>query len=71
MEIIIPIAAKKQSKFRPHRDLAAPELFMDTMLNQRSWEACLIDCTEALGDIYRIGSQTYCPKDKTYRDAQL
>jgi hypothetical protein len=26
--------------FRPHRGLAAPDIFLDTMLNQRTWEAC-------------------------------
>jgi hypothetical protein len=30
------IAAEKQSPFRPHRVLAALNLFLDTMLNQRT-----------------------------------
>jgi hypothetical protein len=41
------------------------------MLNQRTWEACPIDCTKALGNIYENRFQTYRPKGKTYRDAQL
>jgi hypothetical protein len=28
---------------------------LDTMLNQRTWEACPIDYTEALGNIYGNG----------------
>jgi hypothetical protein len=41
MEIMIyhwraKIAAEKQSPFRPHRGLTAPDLFMNTMLNQRT-----------------------------------
>jgi hypothetical protein len=28
------IAAKKRSSFRPHRGLAAPDLFLDTMLTR-------------------------------------
>jgi hypothetical protein len=46
------IATEKQSPFRPHRGLATPDLFLDNMLNQRIWETCLIDCTEALDYIY-------------------
>jgi hypothetical protein len=65
------IAAEKQSLLRPHRGLAAPDLFLDTMLDHRTWEGCLIDCAEYLGSIYGNGSQTYRPKDKTYRYAQL
>jgi hypothetical protein len=41
------------------------------MLRRRTCKACLIDCTEALGNIYENGSQTCNLKDKTYRDAQL
>jgi hypothetical protein len=41
------------------------------MMNRRTWEACLIDCTEGLGNIYRNGSQTCHSKCKTYRYAQL
>jgi hypothetical protein len=41
------------------------------MLDRRTWEACPIDCTESLGNIYENRSQTCHPKDKTYRDAQL
>jgi hypothetical protein len=41
------------------------------MLDRRTWEACLIDCTEGLGNIYVKGSQTYHPKGKTYRYIQL
>jgi hypothetical protein len=41
------------------------------MLNRRTWEACPIDCTEALGNIYKNGSHTCRQKGKTYRDAQL
>jgi hypothetical protein len=65
------IATKKRSPFRPHRGLAAPDLFLDTMLDWRTGEACLIDYTESLGNIYESRSQTHCPKGKTYRDAQL
>jgi hypothetical protein len=36
----------------PHRDLATPDLFLDTMLNRRTYEAYPTDCTEALGIIY-------------------
>jgi hypothetical protein len=49
----VEIAAKKWSPFRPHRGLAASDLFLDTMLNQRTWEAYPIDYTEALGNIYK------------------
>jgi hypothetical protein len=55
----------------PHRGLAAPDLFLDTMLVRRTWKACPIDCMEGLGNIYRNGSQTCHPKGKTYRYAQL
>jgi hypothetical protein len=55
----------------PHRVLATPDLFLDTMLDRRTREACQIDCTESLGNIYENGSQTYRPKGKTYRYAQL
>jgi hypothetical protein len=41
------------------------------MLDGRTREACLIDCTESLGNIYENGSQTCRPKGKTYRYAQL
>jgi hypothetical protein len=41
------------------------------MLDQRTWEACLIDCMEGLGNIYGNRSQTCHPKGKTYRYAQL
>jgi hypothetical protein len=44
---------------------------MDTMLDRRMWEACPIDCTEGLGNIYGNKSQTCHPKGKTYRYAQL
>jgi hypothetical protein len=65
------IAAEKRSPFRPHRGLASPDLFLDTMLNRRTWKACPIDSTRALGNIYGNGSPKYHPKGKTYRDAQL
>jgi hypothetical protein len=55
----------------PHRGLATPDLFLDTMLDRRTREACPINCTESLGNIYENGSQTYRPKGKTYRYAQL
>jgi hypothetical protein len=51
--------------------LAAPDLFLDTMLNRRIWEASPIDCTEGLGNIYGNGSQTCRPKNKIYRYAQV
>jgi hypothetical protein len=41
------------------------------MLNQRTWEACPIDYTEALGNIYGNKSQTCRSKAKTYKGAQL
>jgi hypothetical protein len=47
-------AAVKQSPFRPLRGLAAPDLFLNTA-NQRTWEACPIDCIETLGNIYGNG----------------
>jgi hypothetical protein len=31
------IAAEKQSPFMPHRGLAALDLFLDTMLNWKTW----------------------------------
>jgi hypothetical protein len=64
----VEIAAKKRSPFRPHRDLAAPDLFLDTMLSWRTWKACPIDCMETLGNIYGNGFQTCHLKGKTYRD---
>jgi hypothetical protein len=39
--------------------------------NQRTWEACLIDCMETLDNIYRNGSPACHSKGKIYRDAQL
>jgi hypothetical protein len=36
-----------------------------------TWEACPIDYTEGLGNIYGNGSQTCRSKGKTYRYAQL
>jgi hypothetical protein len=65
------VAAEKQSPFRPHLGLTAPNLFLNTMLNRRTWETCLIDWTETLGNIYGNKSQTCRLKGKTYRDAQL
>jgi hypothetical protein len=55
----------------PHRGLAVPNIFLDTMLDRKTWEACLIDCTEGLDNIYGNESQTYRLKGKTYRYAQL
>jgi hypothetical protein len=55
----------------PQRGLAAPDLFLDTMLYRRTWKTCPIDCTESLSNIYGTGSQTCRPKGKTYRYAQL
>jgi hypothetical protein len=65
------IATERQSPFRPHQCLAAPDLFMDTMLDWRIGETLPIDCTESLGNKYGSGSQTCRPKGKTYRDAHL
>jgi hypothetical protein len=65
------IAAEKRSPFRPHRGLATPDIFLDTILDRRTWETCLIDCIEALGNIYENGSKICHPKGKTYRDAHL
>jgi hypothetical protein len=67
----LEIAAEKWSPFRPHRGLDTLDLFLDTMLSRRTWKACPIDCTRALGNICWNGSQTCHPKGKTYRDAQL
>jgi hypothetical protein len=50
------IATKKRSPFKPHRCLADLDLFLDTMLNCRTWEACPIDCMKALDNIYENGS---------------
>jgi hypothetical protein len=47
------------------------DLFLDTMLDRIIWEACIIDCTEGLWNIYRNGSQTCHMKDKTYKYAQM
>jgi hypothetical protein len=41
------------------------------MLDRRTWETRLVDCTEFLGNIYENGSQTYRMKGKTYKDAYL
>jgi hypothetical protein len=41
------------------------------MVDQGTREACPIDCTEGLDNIYGNGSQTYHPNGKTYRYAQL
>jgi hypothetical protein len=41
------------------------------MLVRRTWEACPIDCTEGLGNIYGNRFQICRPKGKTYRYAQL
>jgi hypothetical protein len=65
------IVAEKQSLFSSHRGLAAPDLFLDTMLDRSTWEASPIDCMEGRGNIYGNGSQTCRPKSKTYRYAQL
>jgi hypothetical protein len=65
------IAVEKRSPFRPHRGLADSDLFLNTMLDRRTWKTCPIDCTKGLGDIYGNGSQICHPKDKTYRYTQL
>jgi hypothetical protein len=65
------IANEKRSPFKPHQGLATPNLFLDTMLDQRTGETCQIDCTKLLGNIYGNRSETCRPKGKTYRDAQL
>jgi hypothetical protein len=41
------------------------------MLDRRTGETRLIDCTESLGNIYGNGFQTCRLKVQTYRDAQL
>jgi hypothetical protein len=41
------------------------------MLDRRAWEACPIDYTEGLGNIYENISQTCHLEGKTYRYAQL
>jgi hypothetical protein len=65
------IAGENQSPLRPHQGLESPDRFLDTMLSRRTWEACPIDYTDVLGNIYGNKSQTYHSKGKTYRDAQL
>jgi hypothetical protein len=54
-----------------HQGLVAPDLFLDTMLDQRAWEACPIDCMRVLDNIYGNRSQTCRSKGKTYIYAQL
>jgi hypothetical protein len=34
------VTAEKSIPFRPHRGLAAPDLFLYTMLDRRTWETC-------------------------------
>jgi hypothetical protein len=58
------IAAEKRSPFRAHQGLAASDLFLDTILNRRTWEACPIDCADGLGNIYMNESQTCRPRVK-------
>jgi hypothetical protein len=41
------------------------------MLDQKTCEACSINCMEGLGNIYGNKLQTCRPKGKTYRYAQL
>jgi hypothetical protein len=53
------IAAEKQSPFRPHQGLVAPDQFLETMLDRRIGETHSIDCAESLGTIYRNKFQTY------------
>jgi hypothetical protein len=65
------VAAEKRSPFRPRLGLAAPNLFLNTMLDRRTWKTCPIDYTEALSNIYGNGSQTCHPKGQTYTYAQL
>jgi hypothetical protein len=55
----------------PHRGLAVLNIFLDTMLDRRTWEACSINCTEGLDNIYVNESQTYRLKGRIYRYAQL
>jgi hypothetical protein len=50
--------------FRPHRCLATPDLFLDSMPDQRIGETRPIDCTESLGNIYMNRSQICHPKSK-------
>jgi hypothetical protein len=67
----VEIIVEKRSPFRPHRGLAAPDLFLNTILDQRTWEACPIDYREGLVKIYKNIFQTCHLKGKTYKDAQL
>jgi hypothetical protein len=46
------IAVEKRSPFSHHQGLAAPDLFLDTMLEKRIWEACPIDYTEVMDNTY-------------------
>jgi hypothetical protein len=41
------------------------------MLSWRTWEACPVYSTDALGNIDGSESQTCCSKGKAYRDAQM
>jgi hypothetical protein len=65
------IAAEKQTPFMPHQGLATLDLFLYTMLDRRTDETCMIDCTESLGNIYENGSRTCRPNGKNNKDAQL
>jgi hypothetical protein len=60
----VEIVAEKRSLFRSHRDSAAPDLFLDTMLNRRICEACPIDCTKGLSNMYKNRSQICRPMGK-------
>jgi hypothetical protein len=66
-EIII----RRWNPFRLDQGLATLDLLLDTMFNQRTWEARPIDWTKALSNIYEKGSQICCLRGKTYKDVDL
>jgi hypothetical protein len=45
------IAADRRSPFRPHQGLTVHNLFLDTILDRTTWEACPIDCMDVMGNI--------------------
>jgi hypothetical protein len=51
----VEIAVEKRDPFRPHRGLAAADLFLDTMLTGEHGRHAPIDCMETLGNIYENG----------------
>jgi hypothetical protein len=63
-------AAEERSPFRPHRGLATPDLFLDTMLTGEHRRHARLNVWKPWVT-YTERIQTCHPKGKTYRDAQL